>query len=131
VEIFLCPEGYKKSNLTDEGRCYTRDNAMKGSLTWAQHSSGQPHLIEGLQEQDVQGATSIDEDSVDLYVLDDGANYKRTLPWLWHKVWVVATVEGNGDLRSLKVLGVVGERAMTSQAVSFCCLLDSYESEPP
>jgi hypothetical protein len=59
---------------------------MEGSPTGVQHCFGQPYLVEGLQEQDVQGATSIDEDSVELYVLDDGANYKRIPPWVWHKV---------------------------------------------
>jgi hypothetical protein len=43
---------------------------------------GQIHLVKGLQEQDVQGATSIDEDSVELDVLNDGANYERISPWL-------------------------------------------------
>jgi hypothetical protein len=44
----------------------------------------------------VQGATSIDKDSVELYILDDGANDERIPPQLWHKVQVVA---GDRDLR--------------------------------
>jgi hypothetical protein len=35
VEIFLSPEGYGKRDLTDMGRCYTRDYAMERSLTGA------------------------------------------------------------------------------------------------
>jgi hypothetical protein len=61
-------------------------------------------MVKGLQEQDIQGAVSIDEDSVELDVLDNGVNYDRILPQLWHKAQVVAALEGDGDLRSLKVL---------------------------
>jgi hypothetical protein len=43
---------------------------------------------------------------------------------------VVVAVEGNGDLRPLKVLGVAGETVTTSRAMSFCFLLDSYDSGP-
>jgi hypothetical protein len=74
---------------------------MEGSSTGMMHCSGQPHLVESLQEQDVQGATSIDEDMVELDILDDGANYERMPPRLWHKVRVVATVKGDGDLGPL------------------------------
>jgi hypothetical protein len=72
---------------------------MERSLTGAQQCSGQPHLVEGLQEHDVQGAASIDEDSIELDVLDDGANYKTIPPW------VIVVVEGDGDLGPLKVHG--------------------------
>jgi hypothetical protein len=58
---------------------------MEGRSARAQHCSGQPHLVKGLQEQDVQGATSNAKDSVELYILDDGANDERIPPWLWHK----------------------------------------------
>jgi hypothetical protein len=61
-----------------------------------------------LQEQHVQGAASIDKDSVELDLLDDGANYERILPQLWHKVWVHAAVEGDGDLGPFKVLEAGG-----------------------
>jgi hypothetical protein len=104
---------------------------MEGGLTGVQQGPRQTHLVEGLQEQDVQGATSINEDSVELYILDDGANYERISPRLWYKVRVVIAVEGDGDLGPFKVLRVEGETAMTSQAMSFCFLLDSYESGPP
>jgi hypothetical protein len=53
---------------------------MERVLTAAQQWPGQTHLVKSLQEQDVQGATSIDEDLVELDVLDDGANYKRIPP---------------------------------------------------
>jgi hypothetical protein len=43
-------------------------------------------------------AAPIDEDSVELDILDDGADYERIPPQLWHKIRVVATVEGNEDL---------------------------------
>jgi hypothetical protein len=39
--------------------------------------SGQPYLVESLQEQNVQGAVSMDKDSVELDILDDGDNNKR------------------------------------------------------
>jgi hypothetical protein len=104
---------------------------MEGGLTGAQQGHKETHLVKSLQEQDVQGASSIDEDKVELDILDNGANYERILPRLWCKVWVVAAVEGDGDLGPFKVLKVAGETAMTSRAVSFCFLLDSYEMGLP
>jgi hypothetical protein len=53
----------------------------------------------------MQRATSIDEDSVELDILDDGVDYERIPPQLWYKVRVVTAVEGDGDLGPLKVLG--------------------------
>jgi hypothetical protein len=105
VEIFLSPEGYGKSDLTDGGFCCARDYAMEGDLTRAQQGPRQTHLVKGLQEQDVQGATSIDEVSIDLDILNDGANNQRIPPWLWYKVRVVTAVEGDGDLGPFKILG--------------------------
>jgi hypothetical protein len=71
---------------------------VEGSLAGTQQGSRKPHLVECFQEQNVQGAASIDEDSVELDILDDGTDYKRIPSQLWHKVWVVNAVEGNGDL---------------------------------
>jgi hypothetical protein len=34
-----------------------------------------------------------------------GADNERIPPWLWNKFWVVTAIEGDGDLRPLKVLG--------------------------
>jgi hypothetical protein len=78
---------------------------MEGGPTAVQQGPRQTHLVESLQEQDVQGANSINEDSVELDVLDDGATYERILPRVWHKVQVFTTVEGDGDLEPFKVLG--------------------------
>jgi hypothetical protein len=41
---------------------------------------------------------------VELYILDDGVDYERIAPQLQYKVQVVAAIEGDGDLRPLKVL---------------------------
>jgi hypothetical protein len=41
---------------------------------------------------------------VELDILDDGANYERIPPWLWHKVQVVIAVKGDVDLRPFKVV---------------------------
>jgi hypothetical protein len=62
---------------------------MKGGLTGAQKRHGQPHLVKSLQEKNVHGATSIDEDSVELNVLDGGTDYERIPSWLWHNVRVL------------------------------------------
>jgi hypothetical protein len=40
VEIFLSPEGYVKRDLTNGGRCCTRDYAMERKLTGAQQRPG-------------------------------------------------------------------------------------------
>jgi hypothetical protein len=56
------------------------------------------------RKQDVQGATSINKYSVELDILDDGANNYRVPTQLWDKVRVVAMVEGDGDLGPLQVL---------------------------
>jgi hypothetical protein len=55
-------------------------------------------LFECLQEHDVQGAASINKDSIELDILDDGANNERVPLRLWYKVWVVTAVKGDGDL---------------------------------
>jgi hypothetical protein len=86
---------------------------------------------QSLHKKEVEGASSIHKHSIELNVLHDGADYQGIPPQLWYKVWVVATVKGNGDLRLSKVLGVAGLTAMTSRAVSFFFLLVSYESGPP
>jgi hypothetical protein len=103
AEIFLSLEGHKNSDLTDRGRCCPKDYSVKGSSTGTQCYSRQPHLVKGLQEQDVQGATSIDEDSIELDILHNGAGNERVPTWLWDKVRVVAVVEGDGDLGPLQV----------------------------
>jgi hypothetical protein len=61
-------------------------------------------LVKSLQEQNVLGAVSINEDSVELDILDDGIDYEKIPPRLQHKVRVVTVVKGDGDLRPLKVL---------------------------
>jgi hypothetical protein len=99
AEFFSSLEGYGKGDLANEGYCCPRDYAMEGSLTGTRHGSRQPHLVKRLQEQNVQVAASIDEDSIKFDILDDGANYKMVPPRLWHKVWVITAVKGNGDLR--------------------------------
>jgi hypothetical protein len=53
---------------------------------------------------EVRRAASIDEDSVELAIFDNGADYEWILPWLWNKVRVDNAVEGDGDLGPLKVL---------------------------
>jgi hypothetical protein len=62
-------------------------------------------LVKSLQEQNVYGAAFIDKDSVELDIFEDGADYERIPPRLWCKVQMVIVVEGDGDLRPLKVLG--------------------------
>jgi hypothetical protein len=51
----------------------THHNQTNKLTTWFL-SSGHPHLVEGLQEQYAQGTTSINKDSVELDVLNDGAD---------------------------------------------------------
>jgi hypothetical protein len=48
------------------------------------------------------------KDSIELDILDNGVNYERIPPWLWHKVGVVTVVKGNGDLEPFKVLRDAG-----------------------
>jgi hypothetical protein len=59
---------------------------MERGLTGVQRGPRQPQLVKSLQEKNVQGAASIDEDSVELDTLDNGTNYERIPPRLWHKV---------------------------------------------
>jgi hypothetical protein len=79
----------------------------------------------------IQGSTDIDEDSVELDILDNGANYEKIPPWRWQKVGVALWSKVIGTSDHLRYLGVAGETAMTSWAMSFCFLLDSYDSGPP
>jgi hypothetical protein len=46
----------------------------------------------------------IDEDSVELGVLDDGADNQRVPTRIWDEIRVVTSIEGDGDLRPLQVL---------------------------
>jgi hypothetical protein len=127
LEIFLSPEGHEKRDLTDGFHCCTWDYAMERSSASAWKISRQSHLVESLQKKNNKRAATIDEDSVELDISDNGADNHRISPRLRYKVWVVAVVKGNGDLRPFKVLGVAGLTTMTSRAVSFCFLLGSYE----
>jgi hypothetical protein len=70
-------------------------------IDWGTVSIWTTHLIECLQEHDVRGATFIDKDSVELDILDDGVDDERVPSRIWHKVWVVIAVEGDGDLEPL------------------------------
>jgi hypothetical protein len=58
-------------------------------------------MVESPQEKNVEGSATIDKDSVELDILDDGSNNERVSPRLWNKVRVVAVVEGDLDLRPL------------------------------
>jgi hypothetical protein len=98
VEFLLSPEGYRKRYLTDGCHCCTRDYATKRGPTGVQQRLGPPHMVESLQEKNGQGAASIDEDSNELNILDDGADSEWVPPQLRHKVQVISTVEGNGDI---------------------------------
>jgi hypothetical protein len=44
-------------------------------------------------------------DSVELNILDNGANNETVALRLRYKVWVVTAIEGNGALGPLQVLG--------------------------
>jgi hypothetical protein len=74
VKILPGPKGHRKSDLADESCCCPKDYSIEESPTGKQCYSGQPHLVEGLQQQYVQGTVSIDKDSVELDLLDNGAD---------------------------------------------------------
>jgi hypothetical protein len=78
---------------------------MEWSLTRTQCRPRQPHLVKSLKEQNIQGTASINKDSIELEILDDGANNERLSTRLWDKVRVVTVVEDDGDLGPLQVLG--------------------------
>jgi hypothetical protein len=67
--------------------------------TMPSKGSRQPHLIKSLQKKVVEGAACMHEQSAELNVLYDGADYRGMPPWLWYKVQVVTAIKGNGDLR--------------------------------
>jgi hypothetical protein len=77
---------------------------VEGALLGSNRDLDKPIRLKVFKKQDVQGVASIDEDSIKLDILDDGADYERIPPWLLYKVWVVAAVKGDGDLRPFKVL---------------------------
>jgi hypothetical protein len=52
-KVFSSPEGHRKSDLVDGGHCCSEDYSVEGRLTGTQCGSRQPHMVEGLQEQDV------------------------------------------------------------------------------
>jgi hypothetical protein len=101
TEVFQSPAGHRKSDLADGHRYSSKDYSVERSPTGMWCRSGQPYLVESLQEQNVQGAVSMDKDSVELDILDDGDNNKRLPTQLWDKVRVVIVVKGDGDLRPL------------------------------
>jgi hypothetical protein len=103
MKFFPSPKCYGKGDLTDERHYYAREYARERGPTVAQHCSGQPHLVESVQEHDARGDIYIDRDLVELHVLDDGTDNMRVPPQLWHKVRVVTAVEGDGDLITVLV----------------------------
>jgi hypothetical protein len=80
MEVSPSLEGYRKGDLINGCCHYSEDYAMEQSLIGAQCCTRQTHLVEYLQEQVVQGATSIDKDLVELYILDIGASSERVPP---------------------------------------------------
>jgi hypothetical protein len=104
---------------------------MEGSPTGVQQGPRQPHLVESLQEEVVPGAASIDEDSVELDILDDGANCERIPPGFGTMSGWSLQSKVMGTSNHLRCSRVASETVMTSRAVSFCFLFDSYESGPP
>jgi hypothetical protein len=104
TEVFSSPKVLEKSDLADVSHCYAWDYSVEWSPTWTQCRSKQPHLVESLQEQNVQAAAFINNDPVEIDILDDEDNNERVLTRLWDKFWVVTTVEGDADLRPLQVL---------------------------
>jgi hypothetical protein len=55
--------------------CCTRDYNMERISSGVQKRSRQPRLVESLQKKEVEEAAPIHEHSVELNVLDDGADY--------------------------------------------------------
>jgi hypothetical protein len=100
-KVLSNPKRHGKSNLADGSRYHTEDYSMERSLTLTQCWSGKPHLVVGLQEQYVQGASPLVEDSVELDVLDDGANNQRIPTQFQDEVRAVALVKGHRDLKPL------------------------------
>jgi hypothetical protein len=49
----------------------------------------------------VQGAATIDKDSAELDIIDNGADNERVPTQLWYKALLVTAVKGDGDLRPL------------------------------
>jgi hypothetical protein len=98
VEVLPSPKGHGKSDLATGGCCCSEDYSMEGSLTQMQRWPGKLHLIKGIQEQDIERTPPMDEDSVELDVLDDGADNQWVPTQLWDEVRVVASAEGDGNL---------------------------------
>jgi hypothetical protein len=82
-------------------------------------------------KKEIEGATSMNEHSVELNVFYDGADYQRIPPRLWYKVWEVTAVKGKDDLRPSMYSRVAGPTPRTSRSMSFCFVLGSYASGPP
>jgi hypothetical protein len=55
-----------------------------------------PQELQGLGVDDVEAAASVHEDLGEPNVADDRIDDERVPPWAWHKVGVVASVEGDG-----------------------------------
>jgi hypothetical protein len=54
-----------------------------------------PQEFQGLGVDDVEAAASVHEDLGEPNVADDRIEDERVLPWAWHEVGVVASVEGD------------------------------------
>jgi hypothetical protein len=63
------------------------------------HQSGprtdQPLRVPGSRVDDVEAAASVHEDLGEPNVADDRIDDERVLPWAWHEVRVVASIEGD------------------------------------
>jgi hypothetical protein len=95
AEIILSLVGYGKRDMTNGGSYCTRDHSKDlDNSIWSKV----------FRNRMFRELPPLARTRFELDILDPGANYERIPPRLWHKVWVVAVIEGNGDLRPFKVL---------------------------
>ena len=55
-------EGDREGDLADRSRAGTRDDAVEGLVRRDQLGHVEPHVLQGLGEDDIEGAAPIDED---------------------------------------------------------------------
>ena len=78
---------------------------MKGRVTQFEHGLQEIHLFEGLGEQDVQTAASVNQHSMESGVIHSQAENEWVTSGLGKAVWVICRIEGEGPGKATRGVG--------------------------
>ena len=96
--VVLSAKGNREGDLADRSRARTRDDAKEGLVRGDQLGHVEAHILQGLGEDDVEGAAAIDEHPGQTDLADHRVYHKGVSTRPREMYPVVASVKGDWDL---------------------------------